>query len=142
MPLEEGGDGEPGSWNGEQSFGSHMQYLPLVLVPVGREFRSRRCKTAAVMGKKKRVEKAQLAKKPKMPLVCLDEIRDRRANKRTRRLGPISEPRRVVWESLSNQPACSHEINSGKGTQISSPDTIRLVLDSQVRLDYMRESEP
>lgn len=81
-----------------------------------------------------------------MARVCLDEIRDRRANKRTQRpspctagkqasllsLRPINGPHRVVWESLSNQPACLHEINSGRGERISSPDTIRLVVDSQV----------
>lgn len=37
----------------------------------------------------------------------------------------------VMWESLSNQLACLHEINSGREKRISSPDTIRLVVDSQ-----------
>lgn len=36
-----------------------------------------------------------------------------------------------MWESLSNLPACLHEINSGREKRISSPDTIRLVADSQ-----------
>lgn len=72
-----------------------------------------------------------------MPHVCLDEIGDQLLSPCTARKQPLctafgqSTGPTIMWESLSNQPACLHEINSGRGKRISSPDTIRLVVDSQ-----------
>lgn len=144
VPLEERGDCKPGSWNGKQSLGATCNIYRWYSSRMG-------VSSEAEAGNRSRVEKntenkkTRLAKKPTMPHVCLDEIRDGRANKRIQRLSlctarkhasqhslwPINGPHYVMWESLSNQSACLHEINSGREKRISSPDTIRLVVDSQ-----------
>lgn len=137
---------------GEAEFGNDMQYLPLVLVPDGREFRGWSWKPQLWW---KKSEERKLAKKPTMPRVCLDAIRDRCANIHIQRLSPCTTRKQplctafgqsmgacyVMWESLSNQLACLHEINSGREKRISSPDTIRLVVDSQACYWITCESE-
>lgn len=56
----------------EAEFGSDMQYLPLVLVPNGREFRGWSGKPQPWQKKNNTEKTAKLAKKPTMPRVCLD----------------------------------------------------------------------